>query len=173
MNGVPVFGALHTVVNEFGEVHAMTLTPTKAHDQFMPALSEIANALKKYGHGDIELVYTDNVHADKPELERVFPSLLWDLSPVPTTTAPLVIPDKWKEHIYILSSAYQVNNFFNIIMEDLAHLAEDATLLFPFDMEWSVDRSQGIQGRVALIQLIYTNHIYLLPVCLILQSLDR
>ncbi|KAK0451981.1 uncharacterized protein EV420DRAFT_1645916 [Desarmillaria tabescens] len=112
VNGIPVFGALHTVVNEFGEVRAMTLTPTKAHDQFMPALSEIANSLKKYGHGKIELV----------------------------------------------------NNFFNIITDDLAHLAEDATLSFPFDMEWSIDRSQGIQGHVALIQLIYASHIYLLPV---------
>ncbi|KAL6306809.1 hypothetical protein BKA93DRAFT_748184 [Sparassis latifolia] len=33
-----VFGALHSVVNEYGECRAMTLTPMKAHDQFMPTL---------------------------------------------------------------------------------------------------------------------------------------
>ncbi len=150
----------------------MTLTPTKAHDQFMPALSEMANSLKRYGHSDVELVYTDNVRADKPELERVFPSLLRNVSPVPTTTKPLVIPDNWRENIHLLTSTYQVNNFFNIVMEDLANIPTDATLSFPFDMEWSVDRSLGIQGRVALLQLIYANHIYLIPVSLILLSLS-
>ncbi|PBK81020.1 hypothetical protein ARMGADRAFT_1039609 [Armillaria gallica] len=69
------------VVNKFGEVQAMTLTPTKAHDQFMPTLAEILTSLKKYGHGDMELVFTDNVHAHKPELEQddaIQVSTAWD-----------------------------------------------------------------------------------------------
>ncbi len=56
------------------------LTPTKAHDQFMPALAEILTSLKKYMHGDVELVFTDNIHANKPELERVFPLLTYNVS---------------------------------------------------------------------------------------------
>ncbi len=56
-------------MNEYGEVRAMTLTPTKAHDQFMPALAEIPRSLKKYGYADVEVIFTDNVRADKAELE--------------------------------------------------------------------------------------------------------
>ncbi|KAL6304040.1 hypothetical protein BKA93DRAFT_749985 [Sparassis latifolia] len=106
VNGEAVFGALHTIVNEYGECRAINFTPTKAHDQFMPALSLIPHSLRKYGHTDVELVFTDNVHGDKVELERVFPSLSSQVSPVPSTSQThLALPDLWT--VVILSHTYQ------------------------------------------------------------------
>src|SRR6266487_4754492 len=97
VDGECTFGGLHTVTNEYGEVRAMTLTATKSHDQFMPALSMIPHSLHKYGHHDVELVFTDNVHGDKAELERVFPSLLSNVSPVPRSSLPVIsIPSGWE-----------------------------------------------------------------------------
>ena len=163
VNGEAVFGALHTVVNEYGECRAMTLTPTKAHDQFMPALAKIPNSLRAFGHGDVELVFTDNVRADKAELERVFPSLLYNVSPVPSSSLPhLEIPQDWG--IFTLNSTFQINNRLNSIMEDLQDLPPDRAIHVAMDMEWAVDRLNGVHGRVALISLAYRQAIYLIPV---------
>ena len=57
------------VVKEHGECRAMTLTINKAHGQCMPALAAIPKSLWKYRYSDTELVFTDNVHGDKAELE--------------------------------------------------------------------------------------------------------
>jgi len=69
VNGTPIFSALHSVVNEYGKCHAMTLTINKAHHQIMPALAAIPASLQMYGHSEVELMYTDNVQGDKAELE--------------------------------------------------------------------------------------------------------
>ncbi|KAF8240829.1 hypothetical protein L208DRAFT_1230785, partial [Tricholoma matsutake] len=59
LNGVPVYKALHTSVNEVSEVHSLKFTPTKGHNQFMPALAAIANSLNIYSHKPIGTVITD------------------------------------------------------------------------------------------------------------------
>jgi hypothetical protein len=163
VNGEPTFGALHTVTNEYGEVRQMTLTPTKAHDQFMPALSVIPHSLRKYGHQDVELVFTDNVRGDKAELERVFPSLLSNVSPVPRSSLPVIsIPSGWEiEH---LRTAYQVNSWMNCLLDDLAHLSDNKGIVIGMDMEWTVDLTNGIQHPVGLIQIAYDSKIYLISV---------
>ncbi len=142
----------------------MTLTPTKAHDQFMPLLARIPHSLRKYGHGDVQLVFTDNVRGDKPELERVLPSLLRDVTPIPSSSLqPLTIPPAWD--ITILGSTYQINHRINEIMEDLnTDKSDSARIQVAMDMEWSVDRDNGIQGRVALISLTYKQSVLLIPV---------
>ncbi len=143
----------------------MTLTPTKAHDQFMPLLARIPHSLRKYGHNDIQLVFTDNVRGDKPELERVLPSLLCNVTPIPSSSLqPLAIPPAWD--INILSSTYQINHRINSIMEDLNADESDtaAHVQVAMDMEWSVDREHGIHGRVALISMTYKQSVLLIPV---------
>jgi hypothetical protein len=139
----------------------MILTPSKAHSQFMPALSAITESLKTYGHSLIELVFTDNVHGDKGELERVLPSLREGIIPVAdcSTYPKLVLPLDWK--VTILSSAYQINTRLSSLMEDIK---DDKELFVALDMEWSVDRSSSIQGRVAVISIATNNEIYLLQV---------
>ncbi|KAG1786521.1 uncharacterized protein HD556DRAFT_1506943 [Suillus plorans] len=148
VNGVATFGALHTACNEYGECRKMTLTPTKGHDDCMPALAEIPVTLAKYGHAPVKVLFTDNVCGDKSALEKVFPSLLYDVNPVPSSgLEDLVVPDGW-------------------------HLRVDAEkeLHVAFDLEWPVDREMGIYGRVSLISLAYDKAIYLIPISQYLQD---
>lgn len=141
----------------------MTLTPTKSHDQFMPVLSLIPESLHLYGHGEIEAVFTDNVRADKNELERIFPSLRKDVVSVPDIAAypELVIPQTLRENIQILHSRFQINTHLNTLMEGLRSADE---LHFAFDMEWSVNTLTGHQRPVAIIQLADQDTILILQV---------
>ncbi|KAG2059870.1 hypothetical protein BDR06DRAFT_967438 [Suillus hirtellus] len=62
MSGVgsaPLFTALHTVVNEYCEIRPMLFMMMKGHDRYMPNLCEIK----------VQAVFTNNVCADKNELE--------------------------------------------------------------------------------------------------------
>jgi len=163
VGGESIFEGLHSAINHYREVRAMTLTLTKAHNQFMPSLSEIPHSLCKYGHDQVGLVYTDNVCGDKAELERVFSSLRHNVVPVPPSSLPPVsLPSNWESHI--LGTSFQVNSRLNILMEDLALKAPTDHIHIAIDMEWSVDHANGIQGRVALVQLAYGTCIYLIPV---------
>jgi len=145
----------------------MVMTPTKAHSQFMPALTAVSKSLADYGHGPIELVFTDNPCLDKNELESSIPSLLKDITPVPPSSLEtLSIPQGIE--ILLLSSAYQVNTRLSSIMEHIKHNDEFFVAL---DMEWSVNREIGIQGRVALISITYGKEIFLLPVGYTLNSI--
>lgn len=158
-------GALHTTVNEYGEVRTMVFTPTKAHDQFMPVLAQVPHSLRQFGHGDVELVFTDNPRADKLELERAIPSLRHDVIPVPTTTLlpPLSIPIDWDVIDY--DSDYRMRMRMNTIMEDLQSLkSPNDHLTVAVDMEWSVDLTAGIHGKVAVMAIAHKNSISLFHV---------
>ncbi|KAI0683211.1 hypothetical protein BC835DRAFT_1311178, partial [Cytidiella melzeri] len=163
VNGKSVCGALHSTVHEFNELRGVVLTPNKAHDQFMPILAEIPHSLRLYGHDGVELIFTDNVRADKAELEHAIPSLKSNIDPVlpVSTLAPLEIPDGWT--VFDLESDYRMRNFMNTVMEDLQVLPEHATLTLAMDMEWSVNCSAGmIHRKVAILSVAYLNSIYLL-----------
>ena len=144
-NGVLVFGALHSTTNEYNEIHSMVLTPTKAHNQYMPALATIPQSLKAYGHAPVELVFTDSVRADKTELENIFPSLpILDHS----SYEQLECPPNWR--ITILSSSFQIESWLSSLMDDISNGEE---MFVGMDMEWPVDQSSSIHGRVAVISI--------------------
>lgn len=164
VNGVPVFSALHTVVNEWNEVRQMTLTPTKAHNQFIPVISAIPKSLEMYGHGEVEAIYTDNVRADKHELEVAFPSIRKDVIPVADDASlpELLLPEVWRKSTYILSSSYQVAGRINSLLSELDNPKVELTVAM--DMEWSFDKNTGVQGKVALIQIAHRQSIHILQV---------
>lgn len=139
----------------------MTLTSSKAHDQFMPVLAKIPDSLTMFGHVPTEVVFTDNVRADKHELEKIFPSLLKDVIPVPpySTFEPLKLPECWT--VVPLTSTHQVNMRMNIIM---SHHTDIKPVITSFDMQFPVDGSTGIRGLVALIQIAYDKTVYLIQV---------
>ncbi|EIW52507.1 uncharacterized protein TRAVEDRAFT_24023 [Trametes versicolor FP-101664 SS1] len=159
VHGVSVFPGLHSTVNEYGEIRAMALSASKAHDQYIPILSKIPTSLRLFGHRPTQCIFTDNVRADKLQLEAAFPSLRDGVSPIPTLSdlPPLALPPGWTSAI--LSTVQQVNLRFNIIMN---HRTSDSLATVAFDMEWPVDTSNGIHGRVALIQIAYQQSIYLI-----------
>lgn len=163
VNGVATFGALHTACNNYGECRKMTLTPTKGHDDCMPALAEIPVTLAKYGHAPVKVVFTDNVRGDKSALKRAFPSLLHDVSPVPSSALDdLALPDGW--HVCRLGTTFQINSRMNCLMDELHGVDDGGELFVAMDLEWPVDRETGIYGKVSLISLAYDKSVYLIPV---------
>jgi len=132
----------------------------------MPALAEIPRSLETFGHDPLQLVFTDNVRGDKPELERVMPDLVVNVVPVPDASVleHLTLPPPGSGHdIITLSTSFQVNTRLASIMEDIS---TEADVFVALDMEWPVDRANGLQGRVALISFTFGREIFLLHVCL-------
>ncbi|KAG0696824.1 hypothetical protein DFH29DRAFT_1024356, partial [Suillus ampliporus] len=169
VGSAPLFTALHTVVNEYSEIWSMLFTMTKGHDQYMPNLHEISESLAKFGHPEVQAVFTDNVRADKNELERVFPSLLKDVVPVlPHNSLPLLEFPHGSWTVVELSNTHQVNHRFDVIMNHRTMTNPNITVAF--NMEWPVNLETGIHGPVALIQVAYQNTVYLIKTAPFLEN---
>ncbi|KAG1721545.1 uncharacterized protein EDB91DRAFT_1064357, partial [Suillus paluster] len=134
VGSAPLFTALHTVVNKYSEIRSMLFTMMKGHDQYMPNLCEISESLVKFGHPEVQAVFTNNVHADKNKLERVFPSLLKDVVPVlPHSSLPLLEFPRGSWTIVELSNTHQVNHRFDVIMNH--RTTTNPNVMVAFDME--------------------------------------
>lgn len=129
-----IFGALHTTLNNYGEIRHQVLTPNKAHDQYMPALALIPKLCCQYGHSLPKLVYTDNICGDKTELEHTIPSLCDDVQPIPASSVfpRLEIPMLWTVHR--LESEYQVKLQMQLLLGELNQL-ETGELTVAMNME--------------------------------------
>jgi hypothetical protein len=159
--GVSAFTSTQSSVNEYSEVHAMTLTSSKAHKFFMPVLAKIPKSLARFGHPLTEVVFMDNVHADEHDLEKIFPWLRKDIVPVPmhSVLELLTFPPGWS--MIFLSSTDQVNMHMNIIMN---HYTKDQPVVVCFDLKFPVDAATGVCGLVAMIQIAYQKMVYLIQV---------
>ena len=51
----------------------------------MPVLAAIQKSLGMFGHPPTEVIFTDNVHTNKCEFEKVFPSRVKDVVPILVT----------------------------------------------------------------------------------------
>ncbi|KIK31684.1 hypothetical protein CY34DRAFT_33571, partial [Suillus luteus UH-Slu-Lm8-n1] len=104
----------------------------------------------------------DNVRGDKSALEQAFPSLLYDVSPVPSSALDdLALPDGW--HVCRLGSTFQINSRMNCLMDELRGVDDEGELFVAMDLEWPVDRETGIYGKVSLISFAYEKAVYLIP----------
>lgn len=149
----------------------MLCVVTKSHEHFIPELGQISHSLRKYGHADTEVVFTDNPRADRAALELAIPALLKDVEPVPKSSLDrLELPDDWA--ISILTSTHQVNLRLNNLLENLSSPRfQNSNLPIAFDMEWPVDKTTGIQGRVALVSIGFDKEIILIQVSFLFPSL--
>jgi hypothetical protein len=131
----------------------------------MPVLAEVAHSIRRYGHPDVQLLYTDNVRGDKNMYECVFPSLKENVKPVvpPSSLEALSIPDDWQTTL--LSTSFQINSRLNALMDELRHIPESQNLNVAMDMEWPVNLTTGIYGRVAIISISFEKSIYIIQVC--------
>ena len=139
----------------------MAFASTKSQNQFIPAVKAVSKSLSTYGHHPIELIFTDNPRSDKGGLEEAIPSLRADVIPVPDTNLE-ELQLRPENRIVTLASTYQINTRFGTIMDALQ---DGQTICVAVDMEWAVDRVNGIQGWVALISMTLGDEIFLIPVC--------
>lgn len=110
----------------------MTFTPTKTHNQFMPAHSAIAESLEYCGHDPLAAIMTDMHHQDKAELEAVLPSLWKNVIPVPDSQSLPTLSLPKETCIFLLSTVYQINTHLESIMNDAAKVKE---FFIAMDME--------------------------------------
>lgn len=130
----------------------------------MPALATIQYSLRDYGHEDIQLIFTDCVKTDKAELERIFTCLHNNVEPIPAASSlpHFTIPSDLQPTI--LETPFTVTARLNYLMESLQGLPENQCLDVAMDMEWSVNITEGYQGRVALVSIAFSKTIYLIRV---------
>ncbi|KAF9231724.1 hypothetical protein BU15DRAFT_82048 [Melanogaster broomeanus] len=165
--GVPVFAALHTFINEYNEIRGMTFTPSKTHEAWAPVLQSILPSLHAYGHSESQVVYTDNIRADRDKLLSIFPSLSAGVTPVQQSPPyeELALPPDWST--VQLTTPQQVNSQFNIIMN---HHTDESPVIAAFGLQSSVDTSTGISGRAALLEIAYQKTVYLIQTCHFMQD---
>lgn len=164
-----VFEGLLTATNEYGQIVICDLVPTKAHSQFDIALSRKQDSINTFGLPSIQVAFTDNP-ADKPMLERHFPSLLDGIQPISSHSSlpRFQIPNDVTIHSIRTASQIQ-----DVILSLLDRVSPEEQLIVGLDTEWNVDleaRRHGISQpkQVALLQLAHGRDIFLIQVLIIL-----
>ncbi|KAE9390707.1 hypothetical protein BT96DRAFT_1002033 [Gymnopus androsaceus JB14] len=82
LNGVMVFSALFTVVNEFEQVRFQAFVPTKALTHVRSSLEALVKSLKEHGHPQPVLGFTDNIASDEKTFLECIPSFGIDIAPI-------------------------------------------------------------------------------------------
>jgi hypothetical protein len=101
-------------------------------------------------------------HSFKAELERIFSCLHNNVEPIPVASSlpHLTIPSDLQPTI--LETPFTITSCLNYLMEALQGLPKNQCLDVAMDMEWSVDKTEGYQGRVALVSIAFSKTIYLI-----------
>lgn len=121
--------------------------------------------MKLYGHPEPTAAYTDNL-ADKALLESVFPSLRAGIVPVEKYghLEPLLLPSNIEIHLRRGHNA--INAAVSTILDRLP-LDDDEDIIVGYDCEWNCvvsDNGQVEKGEIAVIQIAYKKHVYILQV---------
>ncbi|GAA5917136.1 hypothetical protein JCM5296_006594 [Sporobolomyces johnsonii] len=164
VDGQPVFSGLLSITNEFGELRVCSLVPTKAHDQFLPALQGVAASLSRYGHSPPVVFYTDNPRGDRNTLESAFTSLRQDLAPSPDLSPFSHLPlFPTPADIVVLDTAEKVDDAIGTIVLSVEDGASEA---IGFDLEWNVEEDGlGRQQRAAttaVVQLAWRTKVFVI-----------
>ncbi|KAG6849716.1 hypothetical protein H0H93_006013 [Arthromyces matolae] len=160
-DGVPVFNALWTCMTS-RYIRGQVLTLTKAHDERIGPLTEIAQSAKRYGHSPPPVVFSDDPVKDKKLIYSAFPSLAENLTPRAAASGlkALTLPEDVQ--VTILSNADLCEKSLSCLMLPL-DLDDDASLCISFDAEWNMSRRLG----VSIIQIASHSdpkNIYIIPV---------
>jgi hypothetical protein len=156
------------MTNKFGEIRICDLVPTKAHSQFDIALTRMNQSINTYGLEKPRVIFTDNM-ADKPMLERHFPSLKDGVRPVtefdglPQFELPQNLVPK------VCQTASQINDAVFTLIDTLSN-QDGETLAVGLDTEWDVDitaRQEGVPDRckTAILQIAHETGIWIIQVC--------
>ena len=73
--GEPLFKALITATNEYGEIRIQFFVVTDGQDQFKYPCQKFNETVEAYGQAELDFLWTDNVGKDKAFFHQVFSSL--------------------------------------------------------------------------------------------------
>ncbi|CAJ1958310.1 unnamed protein product [Cylindrotheca closterium] len=166
-HGQNLFKGLITVTNEIGEIRLQFHVVTDDHEQFRPSLIAFLETVKAYGQNPLELVFTDNVQADRQFYLDTFPSLAEAQARLDRIVTggneesgdeqdnTCTVDD---DQFFVISERGEMNRFVTAldeIMQDKS--AEDQVV--GLDAEWNVNiASYGMPkkiGKLALLILAY------------------
>ena len=161
------------VTQEHGDIRVLAFVATKSHSEFKSALVKMRESLKKYGHLQPRIFYTDNPSADKHFLETIFESLKADVVPVKVhpTLKPYVLPEDVVVAVH--SSAAEINGVCDSIADDVDVTDDTAYIKVAFDGEYNVRMVRGggleptsitqlaYKKRVDIFQVSLLNHVNL------------
>jgi len=166
MDGVAIFIALFTLVNEKEQIRYQAFTPTKSLSHLHVGLEKFSESLTLHGHPPTKLGYTDNVASDTGTFIKYIPALGKDVEIVDTDEHPeldtMVLPPDVT--VVVCKTEAEIQSVCDAILERM--LEEPAVLHVGFDMEWdfNAERSGG-SNATALIQIALSNIVYLLRIC--------
>ncbi|KAG2219719.1 hypothetical protein INT45_006051, partial [Circinella minor] len=159
VNGVPVFAALYTVLNEYEEIRLQFLVPTKSLSHLQYGFDKLREAYELYGHEQPEIFFTDNVIGDQGFLKSVFPSLLKDVIPVsePATIEPLNIPSypllQIPKDEVVIRCISQYQDIDINLDEFIKKINNQSMQVIGLDCEWPVNQRTKRQGKFSTIQI--------------------
>ncbi|KAH9478811.1 Werner Syndrome-like exonuclease [Psilocybe cubensis] len=161
VDGVPVFTALFTCMDS-KYIQGQALTLTKSHEERSGPLQQIAKSVKRYGHDNPSVMYSDDPVKDKPLLYSAFPELFEDLMPTAAAhgLTALDLPDDIK--VSWLASWDVTESTLAALLSSLDSDSE-RYLCVSLDAEWNLSRKIG----VSVIQIAphsLPNVIYVIPV---------
>jgi hypothetical protein len=131
VEGEPVFNALLTITNEYGQIRICDLVLTKQQSQYSIALTKMLESSRQNGLEEPQVVFTDNM-ADKPMLKDHLPSLLKEIHPAGLDKPLLNLPENVV--VEVCKSASRINDVVLGLIGSLAN-AEGATLTVGLDTE--------------------------------------
>ena len=147
-----VFTASTTLLSQSGLITMNRLRYTKAHEEIRPSLEQWRDCRANAGVGDLLRVETDNPDADRREWERIFPSLLKDVTPYQPRQINLPTATITQDNIVIVASNAEANTVATALIQwrnDQDHQGE-AAVFAGIDAEWN----QKFDGTVDITRTL-------------------
>ena len=166
LDGIQMFTALFTIVNEWEQIRYQAFVPTKSLAHLHAGLEAIIASLKQHGLPEPALGFTDAVAQDIGTFVACMPSLGENVTPVQLdqfADLPLLsLPDNVS--IHTLGSQHEIQIACLNILQQISD--DESILHIGFDMEWEFTTGLGGTGpqKTALIQIALPATVYLFQV---------
>lgn len=157
VDGHPLFKALHTGKNEYGEIRLQNLVQSSSLDHVMQPIAEMQQTRDAFGQGPIKLLNVDNCCQIRAKLEKMIPSLLQGLAE--KTVLPLPPDDQIRLlHNGTQESTATLNAFLSNVWNYVQSTDNASKVPLSVDCEWDVEgdvthKNVRKVGKVSLIQL--------------------
>lgn len=154
VDGCPVFTAVHSLSNEFGEVRFHQLTTTKSLQEVKPQIKQMLVSLKKYGHDQPQLLFVDDPRGERSFFEENIPSLRANVQHVTSYSSlpALIIPVDTMTVVEVRNAA-DCNHLVDLHILDKLSPNSSTLMAVGFDCEWPFDSNTNSVGRIATIQI--------------------
>ncbi|KAJ7909937.1 hypothetical protein B0H13DRAFT_2272705 [Mycena leptocephala] len=119
LKGQPIFNAAYTIMNEFEEVRAHSLTQTKSLGFVQDVFEGIQEGLKNANHPPTQLFYTDSPQLERSFHESINSSLTKDVEPITEWTNLPAFPRNSEIIAAFLTDSMEIEEAASDILSDI------------------------------------------------------